>query len=25
VPPYDYINENTLIIGVDQAPATGAA
>jgi ubiquinol-cytochrome c reductase iron-sulfur subunit len=25
VPPYDYVNETTLIVGVDQAPVKGAA
>jgi ubiquinol-cytochrome c reductase iron-sulfur subunit len=25
VPPYDYVNETTVIVGVDQAPAKGAA
>jgi ubiquinol-cytochrome c reductase iron-sulfur subunit len=25
VPPYDYINDTTIIVGADQAPAKGAA
>ena len=25
VPPYDYVNDTTVIVGVDQAPVKGAA